>query len=255
MKTVIDFSIVYSATWHITKKYVPNPDDVDPERFYDRVMDTLIKACMDAEGTFDPGRVVICLDSGESFRKDILPDYKGTRSSKPEAFYSVRAHCYERLWEEYPDSVRTQLGLEADDLVYLEVLNNQGDCVIVSSDQDLHQICEMGLFNQYRKPVFYFDYLKHRVTETDPYFTIVEKLLRGCKGDNVPSPVIGKVFTKGIKYIADKVRTDKNITRQGIFMMASLDAEIDFELFDKVYDCVVFHNSIYKKYIPQWKLP
>lgn len=250
MMTVIDFSIIYSACWYITKKFVQNPDDIDAEKFFDRVNDSLVKVCFDCTGTYDLDRLVICLDSRDCFRKEILPEYKGTREKKPQRFYDVKNHCIERLWEIYHDQIRIQDGLEADDLVYLECVKLQGGAYIVSSDADLHQAAGMGLFNQYIDPVHYFDFFKHRIIEVDPLTTMISKVLRGDKGDNVPSPVIGRVTTRGINYIAEKMRNSNNITRQGIFMLASSFCEVDFELFDKVYDCVVYHPSIYKTYLP-----
>ena len=98
-------------------------------------------------------RIAFCFDSKASKRKEIYPNYKGTRAAK----YAAMDEETRRTWEEFREQIQLlrreylpslgfrnifcQKGYEADDLIASLCLTLPEDCrgIIVSGDGDLYQ--------------------------------------------------------------------------------------------------------------------
>jgi DNA polymerase-1 len=108
-----------------------------------------IKLIMDWSRKAGCNQTIVCLSSGVTFRKRILPSYKANRTTpKPLAYqYAVEAVKDEfETWEE--------LHLEADDLMGIAATSEKAQCVVVSRDKDMQTIPGL-VFNpdHDRKPV------------------------------------------------------------------------------------------------------
>ena len=80
--------------------------------------------------------LLLCFSDAANFRKDILPSYKGNRTSrKPMGFKSIR----ERVMAEWQAQVVIKPNLEADDCLGI-LATKFDDMVIWSADKDLKQI-------------------------------------------------------------------------------------------------------------------
>lgn len=78
----------------------------------------------------------LCFSGPKNFRKDVLPDYKGNRTTrKPMGFPAIR----EELLSKYEECVVMKANLEADDCLGIWATQHS-DCMIWSEDKDLLQI-------------------------------------------------------------------------------------------------------------------
>lgn len=78
---------------------------------------------------------IVCLSSGDNFRKKIYPQYKANRTSEKPAAYH---YAIEQIATEY--KLYRQPGLEADDLMGTVGTSEAGQFVIVSTDKDMRTI-------------------------------------------------------------------------------------------------------------------
>lgn len=100
------------------------------------MIDKIIRRIEDQYST-DDVRVIACLSSTMSYRKQMYPDYKQQREGIEKPFYLQRA-------KDYIGNVHGGIGLEgleSDDI--MSILNNEKgpeNCVIVSQDKDLKTV-------------------------------------------------------------------------------------------------------------------
>jgi 5'-3' exonuclease len=95
--------------------------------------------------------VVVCCDSGRSFRRDISPDYKATRPDRNEVLVYQGDLARETLADD-GYTVLAANGFEADDLVatactWLRSQNPPHEVVIATADKDLCQLVGDGVVN------------------------------------------------------------------------------------------------------------
>lgn len=77
-------------------------------------------------------RAIVCLSTGDNFRKKILPTYKSNRKApKPLAYQDV-LEAVELEYETWSEP-----GLEADDVMGIAATSDRGDFVVVSRDKDM----------------------------------------------------------------------------------------------------------------------
>ena len=82
-------------------------------------------------------RYLLCFSDSQNFRKEVLPSYKGNRTTrKPMAFKSIR----ERIFSEWKANIYTLPTLEADDCLGILMTKKPEAHVIWSADKDLKQI-------------------------------------------------------------------------------------------------------------------
>lgn len=99
----------------------------------------------------EPERVVVCWDSGESFRCKLSSNYKAHREAKPDGFGERLRRTREEI--DHLDGVLS-IGVptfEADDLIatFTQLAHDEGEQVIVfSADKDLHQLLVPGSVTQ-----------------------------------------------------------------------------------------------------------
>ncbi|PCI24798.1 hypothetical protein COB57_03440 [Candidatus Peregrinibacteria bacterium] len=93
-----------------------------------------------------PDGLAIALDVGKTFRHEMYPEYKGTRSECPE-FLSVQIPEILKMFELSGIPVFSQKGYEADDVLASVALDlkkesEDHDVYILSGDKDLFQVVE-----------------------------------------------------------------------------------------------------------------
>ena len=153
---VMDYSLVLSAFAHafgyekgvnVVKENVLNP--VVP------TVDSLISTltwCLEKE----PEMAFIALDSGNSKRKEIYPEYKAFRERPPE-YHAAYDWCLSDIRDNFSDVVQVVAadGWEADDVmasIALEAVKQGKKCILQSGDKDCRQCLVPGSVNmQVRK--------------------------------------------------------------------------------------------------------
>ena len=153
---VMDYSFVLSLFSHaygytkgnnVVQENVLNP--VVP------TVDSLISTltwCLEKE----PEMAFIALDSGNSKRKEIYPEYKAFRERAPE-YHAAYDWCLQDIRDNFKDVVQVVAadGWEADDIlasVASEAVKQGKKCVMASGDKDQRQCLRQGSVNmQIRK--------------------------------------------------------------------------------------------------------
>jgi len=166
-------------------------------------------------GRFQTSRFVFCWDSRQSYRKLIYPRYKENRhkkdlSEEEQENLRIIFHQFQQLHQEilpklgFKNNYR-QTGYEADDLIAHVVQRFPGNHVIVSSDNDLWQLIDLGrdtsivIFNPRKKNIL--DHERFMSSFGIPPRKWAEvKAIAGCSSDNVEGiPGVGE--KTAIKYL------------------------------------------------------
>lgn len=93
---------------------------------------------------------ILAFDSVSSIRKDHLPWYKSSRHELPELAQKLQKIAFSlenELMRRYPSNVRTEPGLEADDVI--AIYAKPGD-IIWSNDKDYLQLDERIMLTNFR---------------------------------------------------------------------------------------------------------
>jgi 5'-3' exonuclease len=134
------------------------------------------------------GKLVICCDGGNSWRKQMFPYYKAKRKKdKDESSFD-----WAKLFE-YMNQVRDDLKnhfnfpvihldcAEGDDIIAAMVLTSPSQSLILSSDKDFVQL-------QMHKDVVQYDFINEKwVKHDDPKRYLFEHVIKGDAGDGVPN--------------------------------------------------------------------
>lgn len=157
---------------------------------------------------FKTRRLVFAWDSGKRYRREVYPDYKKkdkewtseeaeeNRIAKVQ-FGELRTHVLPSLGFK---NIFIQTGLEADDIIASFVINNPGDNIVISDDQDLYQLLDhCNLFKIKSKKMYTREDLR-KEWGVNPDGWIHVKRLSGCTGDNVPN-IPGVKEKTAIKYL------------------------------------------------------
>jgi hypothetical protein len=150
------------------------------------------------------GSMVIACDGGNTWRKEIFPQYKASRKKNrdesgldwPE-FFRILGAVRDEIRENLPFKVVHLQGVEADDIIGTLVEKTQTfgqnePVMIVSSDTDFVQL------HKYRNVAQFSPMKKGLIKESNPVRYLQEHILRGDSGDGVPNVLSpDDVFTSG----------------------------------------------------------
>ena len=169
---------------------------------------------------FQSNKVAVFVDSPESFRTRVFPDYKKKRAShrtEEERNQITLMYCQidELHYDILPEigiPVQTQEGLESDDLLamaalYLEMIKEPG--VLVTGDSDLWQAVNnyVRWFDPQRN-ILHDEESLLRTKGITPFQWAKVKALGGCSTDNVPG--VHGIGEKGaIDFVTGKTLTNK----------------------------------------------
>jgi len=136
------------------------------------------------------GEVILCCDSRNYWRKQIYPHYKAHRKSAREKspldwnlIFKVLNKIKQDLKENFPYKVIEVDGAEADDVIgtLAPRLSASEKVLILSSDADFKQLQRYDNVKQYNPMLGIY------VTSKHPIKDLKEKIIRGDKGDGIPS--------------------------------------------------------------------
>lgn len=196
MPTLVDFSQVAHASIHVLNG---NNIELSEDTVRHMVLNSL--KAMRKKFVNDYGELVICVDAGNIWRKEIFPYYKASRAESREAstidwpaVYRYIDNVTEDLAQHFPYKVVRVNRAEADDVIAVlcdyfqtEELNENGliaepqKIMIISSDGDLKQLQSYPNVSQYS------NIQDKLLREKDPKKFLKEKIIRGDKGDGIPN--------------------------------------------------------------------
>lgn len=140
------------------------------------------------------GEVVLCTDNRNYWRRDYFPFYKAGRKKAREKsdldwhlIFDMLSKFKTELKENFPYKVVDVDGAEADDIIGTLVPRhiNHENILIISSDGDFLQL------QKYNKGKYkvkqYNPAMKKFVTTDNPERDLIEKIIRGDKGDGIPN--------------------------------------------------------------------
>jgi len=150
------------------------------------------------------GEMVIACDGGNTWRKQIFPQYKASRKKNREEsgldwpeFFRILGVVRDEIRENLPFKVIHLQGVEADDVIATLTEKTQDfgqgqPVMIISSDTDFVQL------HRYKNVKQFSPMKKAMITEADPVRYLQEHILRGDSGDGVPNVLSGDdVFVSG----------------------------------------------------------
>lgn len=235
----IDVSIFIYANYHIVKKFA---DKIDYDKFSSKLIAQFENLILKVSKDYPVQQVLLCVDS-HNFRKDIYPDYKGTREDNKE-ITMLKEQVVLRLLENKDWNVVRHLGLEADDLLYL-IGKKYDRTVIVSNDND----CKLML----RKDVVFYKYRDEQFIEFDEEVVKKEKYhktLFGDAGDSVPRLA---PKGKGDKSFNALFKKYKHLKQSEFYDMVCEEWGIDMSgIVLNMYLCN-YNTVVYKKYVSNFE--
>ena len=199
------------------------------------------------------GKMVLCSDAGDPWRRDNFPHYKYSRKKGREEstfdwdnIFNIITNIKNEIKENFPYIVMYNEKCEADDIIATLVKYHYQDepIMIVSGDKDFIQL------QQYKNVKQYAPIQKEFVGEgIDPKQFLLEQILKGDRSDGVPNILSeDNVFVTGEKqkpmtkkrmdeYAYDENRTDflnKNFRRN--------ETLIDLTKIPKVYEDAIINS-------------
>ncbi|NND24003.1 MAG: hypothetical protein HKN86_04850 [Acidimicrobiia bacterium] len=161
------------------------------------------------------GQMVICVDSGNSWRKQLYPHYKANRKKNrdestnmdwPEIF-RILTMVREEIQENLPYKVIQIDTCEADDIIGTLTMQTQEfgqhePVMIVSADKDFIQLQRFKNVKQF-SPI-----QKKMVTDKNPLTYMWNHVMRGDAGDGVPN-----ILSADDTFVSDAKQTPLRQTR------------------------------------------
>ena len=172
------------------------------------------------------GKMVLCSDAGNPWRRDIFPNYKYSRKKGREEssfdwdkIFNIITNIKNEIKENFPYVVMYNEKCEADDIIatLVKYYYQHEPIMIVSGDKDFIQLQQHNNVKQYA-PI-----QKQFVGEdVDPKQFLIEQILKGDRSDGVPNALSpDDVFVTGEK---QKPMTKKRI--QDLGSLRSIERQI-----------------------------
>ena len=168
------------------------------------------------------GKVILCYDDKNYWRRDIFPFYKKNRKQEREAskynwddVFSALNKIRDEIKENLPYQVLQVQGAEADHIVasicnYNSRKDDPQPMLILSADKDFIQLHKFDFVKQY-------DPIRNRWIECDnPVEYLQEHIIRGDRSDGIPN-----ILTCDDAIVAGK--TQKKMSKEKISGLAALD--------------------------------
>lgn len=139
------------------------------------------------------GELVLCIDSGNSWRRDLFPYYKArrvdARAESPmdwDSLYKYMGIIEEEIKEYFPYKVIRVPRCEADDIIAILAKRFAGENpfdrnLIISGDKDFRQLQVYGNVDQWS------NVQKKMIVENYPEEYLKSHIIRGDTGDGVPN--------------------------------------------------------------------
>ena len=158
-------------------------------------------------------KVILCIDSKRSLRKEIYPAYKGKRNN---SLSEQEIEFKNKVTSQFPKVIKLLQeigfqgymfdGYEADDIMASITRFNDKKFILITPDHDMYQLLDNKRVTQYspqQKAWMSEKILKEKMGITPLQFAML-KALAGCKSDNV-SGIMGIGEKGAISYMLDKM--------------------------------------------------
>ena len=197
---------------------------IENEINIDSVRASIIKVIARIERKFggEYGKMILCYDDKNYWRRDVFPFYKQNRKKEREN----SKYDWERVFSvlnKIRDEVRTNLpyhvvqvhGAEADDVIASYVRHNctggkPEPVLILSADKDFIQLHKYPLVKQY-------DPIHNRwIEDIDPVKYLQEHIIKGDRSDGIPN-----ILTCDDAFVTGKPQ--KKMSKEKISSLASMD--------------------------------
>ena len=200
---IIDYSQLCIATYMVAiGKYTNSPIELDLIRHM--ILNSIRSVNHRFKNEF--GNIVIAVDDGNSWRRDIFPYYKANRKvarDKSDIDWSELYSCIgavrTELEEHFPYVVIKVANAEADDVIGTlarHCVQNQEHVLIISGDKDFIQLQADNIF------VKQWDNAHQRwVSHAEPKRYLFEHVIKGDMGDGIPN-----VYSQDDHYITKAAR-------------------------------------------------
>lgn len=166
-----------------------------------------------------PCELVFCWDSKASKRRDIYPNYKIHRSTKPD---KIDRESVYRQFDELRECILPSMGFEArtlyrdgyeaDDLIaWVTQSCSKHSCRIVSSDEDLYQLLtdDVDILKPRKKNLYFKEDLITEYGVRPDQWPIV-KAISGCESDNILG-IVGVGNKTAAKYVSGKLNPKSKV--------------------------------------------
>ena len=136
------------------------------------------------------GKLVVCCDSNNYWRKGVFPYYKSNRKKARDEsgldwglIFSTINQIKNEIRETFPYKVIEVSGAEADDVIAVLTKNHHTneDILILSSDKDFMQLQKYPNVKQYSPSIERF------ISTDNPKGYVIEHIVRGDRGDGIPN--------------------------------------------------------------------
>ena len=168
------------------------------------------------------GKVVLCYDDKNYWRREVFPFYKKNRKQERQnskydwdEVFSVLNRIRDELKSNFPYQVLQVQGAEADDVIASIVRQNSRTpnpepVLILSADKDFIQLHRYSSVKQY-------DPIRNRwIEEENPVRYLQEHIIRGDRSDGIPN-----ILTCDDAIVTGK--TQKKMSKEKIASLASMD--------------------------------
>src|SRR6056300_147509 len=137
----------------------------------------------------DYGKMVLCSDAGNPWRRDVFPNYKHSRrkgrvdsATDWDYIFTVITEIKNEIAENFPYVVMYVERCEADDIIATLVQHNNNEPImIISGDKDFIQLQKYENVKQY-SPI-----QKKFVEDADPKKFLHEQIIKGDRSDGIPN--------------------------------------------------------------------
>lgn len=225
MNLIIDINNAFYKSYFIYREMYKGQEKINEKLLMNKFMVDLMYSIRIFAKETKIDKVICCYDGANNFRKKLSAKYKASRLKKDQEFYNVLE--YSRTYLKNLGFIVSNLeGLEADDCIgiWARHLQNEDNCIL-SNDEDVRQLLSDKTCiynNQSKTKVFYSSHsenglaynilakIKGKYEIVNPHFILFEKILRGCKGDEIDSLLKGRVYNKKLIEVFEKVKFDKD---------------------------------------------
>jgi len=244
---LIDFSGIALSGIHALAK------DVSGEDFNeDFFRGTVLSSLRSHKVRFaEYGDLVICLDKGPYWRKEVMHEYKANRKKAKEKstidwseVYTWMDNIILDLQTLFPFPVLVVDSCEADDIIAVlcQKYHSRETNLIISNDQDLLQL------QRYQGVKQYSPMKKSFISSNNTIKELGEKVLRGDSGDGVPS-----IKCDNDHFVKEEKTRAKPMKKAEVELWSSLSGLALMEALPKEYHKNYIRNKklIDLSYIPQ----
>jgi 5'-3' exonuclease len=186
---VIDGHNLIFRTLFISEKH-NDQFGIEGDQTYSYWKYIFLKTIVNTISTFNPTKLIICMDEKNTWRKDVYPEYKAQRKAARD-----NSKIDFKVFFPIMDAYYTDMMEIITNIMYLKVDRCEGDDImavisrsypdanieLISTDKDLNQLLK-------RKNVKQYDPVKRAYTNSlNPVVDLEMKIITGDKGDNIPA--------------------------------------------------------------------